>query len=99
MKVNCYGKSYGVSVTKSAYRDNNSLAVLLTCTDEDCYGEPFAVLTVNLCDGMANEEYAYVDTNNCPWAEEFIKENNLGTPTGLMGYSGYCSYPLYLFSL
>ena len=38
-----------------------------------------------------------IDTNNCEWAEKFIKENELGTPTGIMGYSGFCEYPLYLF--
>lgn len=99
MKVKTYFGEYEVEMERSTYFNNKSLAIQLTCIDEE-YGfkEPFAMLTVNLDDGMANDEYAYVDTNNCPWAEEFIEENNLGSPTGIMGFSGYCAYPLYRFN-
>ncbi|MBR3208901.1 MAG: DUF4313 domain-containing protein [Bacilli bacterium] len=84
---------YEVEVLRTTYRNNGSLAVLIETTE----GEPFATLTVNLASGIAEGDYAYVDTNNCEWAEKFIKENELGTPTGIMGYSGFCEYPLYLF--
>ena len=39
----------------------------------------------------------YVDTNNMPSAEKFIRENNLGEFTGEVEYSGFCEYPLYKF--
>lgn len=32
-------------------------------------GEPFALLTVNLC--PLEYGYAYIDTNNCEWAPDF----------------------------
>ena len=85
--------TYNLYPFRSKYFDNNSLAIILL--DED--GEEFAVLTVNLEYSMATGKMAYVDTNNCPWAEKFIKENELGMPTEAMGFSGFCSYPLYIF--
>lgn len=47
----------------------------------------------------ANKETAYVDVNNCPWAQKFIEENKLGEFTGKYGQSGFCIYPLYKFNL
>lgn len=100
MKVKTYFGEYEVKMVCSTYRNNNSLAIILTChNDEYDFDEPFADLTVNLSGDIANDTYQFVDTNNCPWAEEFIEENNLGTPTGLYGGSGYCSYPLYQFNI
>lgn len=96
MKLKLYNKTYDVTPFKSTYLNNKTLAVLL----EDSDGYPFATLTVNIeaSNTMANHEYAFVDTNNCPWAEEFIKESNLGTPVGFTGFSGFCEYPLYKFN-
>lgn len=72
---------------------NGNLAISLDC----CEG-PYATITVNL-DGTLCPEYAYVDTNNCPWAEEFIEKYHLGESTGLSRRSGYCEYPLYKFDI
>lgn len=96
MKVNSYGHSYDVSIKASSYAVDGTLALMLI-DNEDF--SPFAVLTVNLQDDLVFGNYAYVDTNNCPWAEEFIKENKLGVPTGLVGFGGYCEYPLYKFDM
>lgn len=60
--------------------------------------EPYATLTTKLDVAGFSDEYAFVDTNNCPWAEELIKEYNLGKPTGMSARSGYCTYPLYKFN-
>ena len=64
---------------------------------------PFTTLTVNLEGYDVKEKfgdnYAFVDTNNFPEAEEFIKKHKLGEFTGLGGVSGYCTYPLYKFDL
>ena len=43
------------------------------------------------------EDYAYVDTNNMPNAEQFIEENKLGEFVGKYKMSGFCCYPLYKF--
>ena len=97
MKVKSYGKEYDVTVMAKKYVDGG-LAVKMDYLDDEfnCW-MPFATLTVNL--GRMNYGYAYVDTNNCPWAEEFIAENGLGEPTGKTCCSGFCVYPLYKFNM
>lgn len=92
MKVRCYGETYNVEAFSLTYRNNGNYAVVLRETD----GMPFATLTVNFDDELP-EGMAFVDTNNCPFAEEFIAENGLGEPTGAFHQSGYCEYPLYRF--
>lgn len=64
-------------------------------TKEEGYVEPYADLTVNLGEPVESAECVYIDTNNLGNAEKFMKDNKLGEPTGEMGYSGFCSYPLY----
>jgi hypothetical protein len=92
MKVKCWGKTYEVDIFSTTYRNNGNYAVILQEKD----GLPFATLTVNLYHKLP-DGFAYVDTNNCPFAEEFIKENGLGEFTGQRSRSGYCEYPLYKF--
>lgn len=94
MKVKTFCGEYDVTMQKTQYSNNGNLAIELIDKEDGC---PFATLTVNL-NKLPNNNLAYVDTNNCPWGEKFIKENGLGEPTGKYGYSGYCSYPLYKFN-
>lgn len=96
MIINLYGTNYNVEPVRSAYMVNDSLAVMLIDKDN---GEDFAVITVCLTNSYTPDGHAYVDTNNCPWVEKFIKDNDLGENTGIVGYSGYCQYPLYKFNL
>lgn len=84
---------YDVEIEVASYRNNSNLAILLNSPTEG----PFATLTVNL--GELEEGYAFVDMNNCPWAETFIRENELGEFTGTSRLSGYCVYPLYKFDM
>ena len=94
--INCYGHEYKVRPTIKTYSSNGTLAIELI-TDE---GEPFATLTVNLPDEafVCTGTRAFVDTNNCPWAVEMLRETGWGKPTGYYGHSGFCIYPLYEFS-
>ena len=87
--------TYDVNVHKTSYSNNGALAITLYSPTEG----PFATLTVNLDGPKPPKGHAFVDTNNCPWAEAFIKEHGLGKPTGMVGYSGFCQYPLYEFDL
>ena len=91
MKVTSWGEEYEVTVEKTKYGNNGNLAIQLWCDDG-----PFATLTVNL-NKKLKEGYAYVDINNCPWAEEFIEKNHLGEFADDFGFSGFCIYPLYKF--
>ncbi len=43
---------------------------------------------------MLAEDETVLDTNNCPWAVEFVESNGLGENTGRTVRSGYCVYPV-----
>ena len=88
-----------VEALRETYHSNGTLAIQLVSEENG----PVSNLTVNLHDNHVCEnlgpEYAFVDTNNCSNAEEFIEENSLGEFTGVYAESGYCTYPLYRFDL
>ena len=87
--------TYDVTIKTSKYLYGDNLAIELT-TDTI---ELFAKLTVNLAEWTLPNDKAFVDTNNCPWAEKFIADNKLGKPTGIKAASGYCVYPQYRFDM
>ena len=92
-----------VKVIVTKYTNPETLAILLRCAESPC--EDFAVITVNLVSSpygdvkYQDESHAYINTNNCPWAEEFLQENGIAKPDprDIYGMSGYCTYPLYEF--
>lgn len=95
------GPTRPVTVKFTKYTSNNTLAVQLL--DAKAPWSPYAVITVNLqgnpfgMDSRQNEKFAYVDTNNCPWVEEFLEDNGIAKHTGIFAPSGFCTYPLYEF--
>lgn len=98
MNVRLYDTDYNIcNISIEKYANNNNIAIQLY-SDSEGYPEPFATLTVNLVP-LNSDKLAYIDANNCPWAVDFIKEYNLGTPTGNMMGSGYCTYPEYEMNL
>jgi hypothetical protein len=101
MKVKTAYREYELSRMEiGKYYKGNNLAIKLYCIDEEFgFEELLAYITVNLPYGSLKENEAFVDTNNCPWAIDFIKEHELGEFTGIECSSGYCKYPLYRFNL
>ena len=92
-----YGNKIKVYPLVASYYNQN-LAIRLW-TDE---GEPWATLTVNLDERLYDElgeEYAFVDINNFPEAEEFIAKYGIGESLHMYKTSGYVRYPLYKFNL
>lgn len=81
----------------NSYLDNHRMYIGLIEADGE-YLEPFANLTVNI-NAPCPDYCGYVDTNNCPELEDFIVEHGLGEFTGMIGSSGFCSYPLYMFNV
>ena len=75
------------------YFDNGNLALVMMTELGSMYG----TLTVNI-GRLCAPDCSYIDTNNLPGAMEFIEENKLGTPTGVYGRSGFCTYPEVRFS-
>lgn len=88
-----------VEVKRTTYDNNKTLAVVLV---EEGTNEIYEVVTVNIdateyiC---GTNNMAFVDTNNFPEVEKFLKENELAIPVDDFGQSGYCLYPLYAFYL
>lgn len=92
-----YGNKIKVYPLVASYYNQN-LAIRLW-TDE---GEPWTTLTVNLDENLIDElgeEYAFVDVNNFPEAEEFIAKYGIGEPMNVYKTSGFVRYPLYKFDL
>lgn len=92
---NVPGTKEKVRIYKDFYYSNGCVFYGLVDKNE----EPYADLTVNLNSPFQSKSKAFLDINNCPWAEDFVTANGLGEFTGIMGHSGYCDYPLYDFSL
>lgn len=90
-----YGTYNDIVINATEYYNGN-LAITLDSQSEG----PFATLTINLDESDdLDKDCAFVDINNCPWALDFIESNDLGKPTGDIGFSGWCMYPAYKFDL
>ena len=95
------GPTTPVTVKFTKYSYNNTLAVQLICAKAPW--SVFATITVNLGGsgnpfaGMQSDKKAFVDTNNCPWVQEFLEDNHIAKFTGWSAPSGFCDYPLYEF--
>lgn len=78
---------------------DNVLAVELVTTT----GITVDTITVNIPEAFAAIDFpknaSFIDTNNCPWAIEFINKNNLGTITDWTWPSGFCTYPMCFFDI
>lgn len=71
------------------------LAILLNEYSEE--GEllgPYADLTKSFGEFIGMKNCVYIDTNNCPFAEQILKE--IGTNTGFTHRSGFCVYPAWV---
>ena len=83
-----------VKMKVESYRNNGTLAIVLVYRNGDS-----DVITVNLNSRYQSNSMAFLDTNNYPDIEAWIKENDLGLPMGVIEQSGFCKYPLYTIFL
>lgn len=99
IKLKKYNKNYDITFKLDRYASGGGLAILMEANSR-LGPMPYAVLTVNLEDYPTYGNRAYVDTNNLgDEILQWIEDNNLGQPTGEIGYSGFCVYPEYEFNL
>ena len=90
-----YGTDNLISLEISTYQEGN-LGISMTVI-EDGKLEPWGVLTIDLY-GVRPKNCAFIDTNdNGNEITQWIEDNNLAEPTGIIGRSDYCSYPEYRF--
>ena len=90
-----FGTYKGVFLKTGRYMTDDSVAIQL----ENVQDGPIARITVCLSDRSLEDGEAYIDTNNCPWAVDFIEKEGLGKRTGRSGRSGYCTYPVVKFDM
>ena len=70
---------------------------LAESTEDFEAGESFAMLTVSFGEFISIKNAAYIDTNNCPFADQLLKYG-IAKKTDFTKESGYCSYPLWDFN-
>ena len=58
--------------------------------------EEYAVFTISFGEFIGMKNCAYIDTNNCSFAEQLL-DYGIAKPTGFTKASGFCSYPLWQF--
>ena len=58
--------------------------------------EPYATLTVSFGEFIGLKNSAYIDTNNCRFAQQLL-DQGIAEDTGLRKSSGFCEYPLWGF--
>ena len=85
------------SVTDFMGEELPGLAIVLDkIGDSSIELEQYAFLTVSFGEHISIKNSAYIDTNNCPFAEQLL-EQGIAEPTGLCKTSGFCKYPLWVF--
>ena len=89
---NYNGQTVYLEVTR--YANSGMLAVIMFNVN----GEPYGVITVNLCSLLQSYDKAFIDENNIPGIGEWLVSNNIAEPLNVSQNSGYCSYPLYKFN-
>lgn len=96
MRVRTEFRTYeGAYLKVGRYVSDDSLVIEIWNRSDGC----IARLTVCLSDPFLRENESYVDTNNCPWVLDFIREYQLGKESGYMKRSGYCNYPAVIFDM
>lgn len=89
-KFQFQGEDYIIETT--TYSNNDTLALMMYpdgCPDD------FTVLSVNLNnDMMQDNEHCFIDSNNCPYAEEMLLNLGIAETTFINQRSGFCTYPL-----
>ena len=69
-----YGNYKVDFLSANTYRADDSPAITAWSMEDG----PIATITVCLDDSRLEPNQSYVDTNNCPWAPEWIEKNGLG---------------------
>ena len=73
------------------------LAVILDDVADSTMPEQYCMLTVSFGEFIGMKNCAYIDTNNCEFADQLCKQG-LATDTGFYKSSGFCQYPLWEFN-
>lgn len=99
---NAFGQDHNIVLRKTTYRNNKTLAVFMVEIQDDGFEEQYGVLTVNLDESdwlCSSGDCQFIDTNNFGWdILDWLEENGIANRTGTYGHSGFCDYPLVIFT-
>lgn len=103
--VNVYGDDRRLSPRLEFYEVEDymgdRLPAVAVCLDEvddkGNIGEHFDTITTSFGDLVSVKNAAYIDTNNCPYAENMLAKSGIARNLGMTRQSGFCEYPLYQF--
>ena len=84
------------SVRDFAGKEMPGLAITLIDATDSNDPTDYCDLTVSFGEFIGMKNCAYVDTNNCSFAEQLLKQG-IATPTQFTKMSGFWEYPLWLF--
>ena len=98
-----YGRALSVSPRLGLYSVEDymgnklpGIAVILDDVTDPSEPEQYAVLTVSFGEFIGMKNCAYIDTNNCDFAQQLL-DKGLASDTGFYKASGFCKYPLWQF--
>ena len=103
--TDCFGQRVSLNPRVELYRVHDfmgakmpGLAIALYTVGTDAVEdeELYAVLTVSFGEFIGLQNAAYIDTNNCYFAQQLL-EQGIAKDTGLTKRSGFCEYPLWVF--
>ena len=102
-EIESYGKKYQVTPKLGLYtvydwedEERYGLGICLDLVEDGEIIEPFATLTVSFGEFLGIKNAAFIDTNNCDFANQLL-EQGFGTQTQYVKQSGFCTYPLWVF--
>ena len=90
---------YNIAFRVAEYENGNTAIVMDCFTDDEVYDGVYGNLTVNLGDKLP-EGYGYIDINNLgEQITDWIKANDLGEDTWVIGKTLFVNYPLYKLNM
>ena len=78
-------------------QEMSGLAIELKSSGDGNIWEPFGTISKSFGEYIGMKNAVYIDTNNCPYAEELLKYN-IAIKTSLTKSSGFCQYPLWILN-
>ena len=78
-------------------KDMPGIAIMLDRVTEDGQiDSQYCSLTTSFGEWIGMKNCAYIDTNNCEFADQLLKAG-MAKDTGFYKASGFCTYPLWVF--
>lgn len=84
------------SVRDFAGKEMPGLAITLIDVTDSNDPTDYCDLTVSFGEFIGMKNCAYIDANNCDFADQLLKQG-MATKTQFTKKSGFCEYPLWLF--